>query len=449
MQKKLFIILFIFFIVAGMNASDSVKYMTLKEVKKTALEFNTNIKNAKLDVRIARKKIWETTAIGLPQISAKVEYQDIPNIPTTLIPAKMFDRNAEDGKFLEMKFGTQHNAGLSLIVNQLIFKGSYIVGLQASRIYLKLSEDILKKSELDIKELVTNTYNLIILAEESEKIIKESIKNMEKIFYETNELFKSGFIESTDVDQLKLTITELKNNLSSVIRQKKISYKLLKYQMGIPLDKNIRVSDSLNTIIESLNTKDLILKNFKVENYIEYMMLDTKEISKKLLLKNEKSEFLPTISAYFLQKSSAMRDEFNFFRSNDDKWFSSTVIGLNIEIPIFDSGLKIARVGQANLELIKARNEKKQAREGLEVEWERSKSSFIDEWNKLKNTKESVLLAEKVYNNNEIKFKAGLVSSLQLIQAHNQYLNAKSNYINNVVLLLNAKTKIEKYLDKL
>ncbi len=447
MLKKLLIILCLIGITFTLTSA-SIKGLSLKEAKEMALQYNTNVKNAKLDVRIAKKKIWETTAIGLPQISAKVEYQDIPNIPTTLLPAKIFDPNAVEGEFLEMKFGTQHNANLSLMVNQLIFKGGYIVGLQASKIYLKLSEDLLKKSEQDIKEAITNTYYLILLAEETEKILTKSIENITKTLFETNELYKSGFLEETDVDQIKLSIADLNNNLSSIQRQKKISYRLLNFQMGIELNTEIVLSENLEKFKNKINSKK-IFKEFKVENYIDYIMLDTEETSKRLLLKNEKSEFLPTISAYFLQKSSAMRDEFSFFKKTNDKWFSSTVIGLNIEIPIFDSGLKLARVGQASIELKKAKNAKINAKKGLKVEWEKAKSAFIDEINKLKNTEASVLLAKKVFERIRTKHSKGTVSSMDLIQAHNQYLNAESNYLQNMISALNAKTKIEKYLNKL
>ena len=428
--------------------SVTVRKISLKEVKDMALQNNKDVRNAMLDVRIAKKKIWETTAIGLPQISAVVDYQDIPNIATTLLPAQIFDPDAKEGEFLEMKFGTQHNANLTLTLNQLIFKGGYIVGLQASKIFLKLSEDKLKKSKLDIKESVTNTYYLILLAEETEKIITKSIKNIKKTLYETNELFKSGFLEETDVDQIKLSLTDLSNSLSSIQRQKRISYRLLKFQIGMDLDTDITLSEELNLILNSVN-KNLITEKFNVKNYIDIVMLETLEKSKKLLLKNEKSEFLPTISAFVQQRYSAMRDEFNFFKKNDEKWFSSTMIGININIPIFDSGMKLAKVGQAKLELKKAQNDKYNAQRGLKLEWEKSRAAFIDELNKLKNSNESVLLAKRVFERNKIKYKNGIVSSMDLIQAHNQYLSSQSNYIQNVISVLNAKTKIDKYLNRL
>lgn len=448
MIKKLFIIVCLFSFAFTLTSA-SVRKISLKEAKDMALQYNTNVKNAKLDVRIAKKKIWETTAIGLPQISAKIEYQDIPNIPTTLIPSKIFDPNAAEGEFSELKFGTQHNANLSFTVDQMIFNGSYIVGLQASKIYLKLSQDLLKKSEEDIKEVVTNTYYLILLAEETEKILDQSIVNIEKTLFETSELYKSGFLEETDVDQIKLSITDLKNSLSSIKRQKNISYRLFKFQIGIDLDEKIMLSENLNLILKNVNYKKLLSKEFNVANYIDFIMLNTEEVSKKLLLKNEKAAFLPKVSAFFLQKSSAMRDEFNFFKKTNDKWFSSTIIGLNIDIPIFDSGMKLARIGQAKLELRKVQNSKKYAKKGLKVEWERSRSAFIDELNKLKNTKESVSLAQRIFDKNKQKYKQGTVSSMDLIQAHNQYLKSQSNYIQNIISMLNAKTKIDKYLNKL
>ncbi len=448
MVKKLLTIIGLLVLVASM-ATASVKRLSLKDVKEMAVKHNATVLNAKLDVRIAKKKIWETTAIGLPQINGLLEYQNFPSIPTTLIPAEFFDPDASAGEFAEVKFGTKHNANFSVTVNQLIFKGSYIVGLQASRIYLQLSKDRLKKSEKDIMEAVTNTYYLILLAEESEKILLKSIKNIKQTLYETTEMFKSGFLESTDVDQIKLSISDLKNNLSSIRRQKEVTYRLLKFQIGMDLDAEIIVSEKLKLLLDGLNRGKLLSGKFDVQNYIDYMMLDTVEKSQKLLLRNEKSMFLPSITAYFRQSYSAMRDDFNFFRKNDDKWFSSTVIGLNLEIPIFDSGTKLARIAQARMELKKARNDKLNAQKGLRVEYEKAKAALVDEMNKLNNTEEAVKLAKRVFENNQLKYKKGTVSSLDLIQTHNQYLNSKSNYIQNIVALFNAKTQIDKYLNRL
>jgi outer membrane protein TolC len=433
----------------GADEAKDMHGLSLKEVQDYAVEHSTSTTNARLDVAMARKKIWETTATGLPQIYASVSYQDMLQIPTTLIPAEFIDPDAEEGTFIGVKFGTQHNAALNITVNQLIFSGSYIVALQASKIYLRLSQENLAKSEIDVKEMVTSTYYLILLAEDSKKTLEASLKNLKKTLYETQEMYKAGFLEDTDVDQIQLSVTDLENAVKSMDRQIQITYRLLKFQMGFNLQKEIHLSDDLDTILNQSHAGILLKESFNLENHIDYRMLDALEKSQVLLLKREKSEYLPSITAFATHQQSAMRNTFNFLKKTDDKWFPSTIVGINIAIPIFSSGMRAAKVAQAKMELKKVRNSKKQVAEGLQLELMQARSELKNAVEKKESTQKNVHLAKKIYEKNRVKYGKGMSSSLELTQTHNQYLTAESNYIKAVVELLNAKTRLDKVLSRL
>lgn len=425
---------------------DSQRF-SLKDVQEYAVKHSTATQNARLDVAMAKKKIWETTATGLPQISADVSYMNNLQIPTTLIPAQFIDPDEEEGTFIGMKFGTQHNATLAVTVNQLVFNGSYIVGLQASKIYLRLTEDQLTRSEIDVKESVTSTYYLILLAEENRRILETNLENVKKILFETEELYKAGFVEDTDADQLQLSVTNLENALRSMERQIVISYNLLKYQMGVDLQKKIRLAQTLDDILVEINSEELLNTPFKLFDHINYQVVETQEKSLKLLLKNEKAAYLPTISAFLSHSQMAMRNSFNFF--GKEKWYPSTTVGLNIKIPIFSSGMRGARVAQAKLDLQKTRNLKKQMADGLRLEMLQARSVFSDALEKTRNTKANVRLAKKIYDKTLVKYSQGTASSLELTQTHNQHLTAESGYTSAVVELLNAKTRLDKALNRL
>jgi outer membrane protein len=431
----------------GPGEAEDIQELSLKEVQEYAVKHSTATQNARLDVAMAKKKIWETTATGLPQISASVSYMNNLQIPTTLIPAEFLDPDAEPGTFIGVKFGTQHNATLSVTLNQLIFSGSYIVGLQASKIYLRLSHEQLSKSEIDVKEAVTNTYYLILLAEDNKRTLESSLQNMKKTLAETKELYKAGFLADTDVDQIQLSVTEIENAVGSITRQVEITYRLLKYQMGFELEKEIRLSQTLEEILKEINSEELLTTEFKLFGHIDYQMVDTREKALTLLLRREKTEYLPTISAFLSHSRMAMRDSFNFF--SKEKWFPSTAVGLNINIPIFSSGMRGARVAQAKMDLQKAINLKQQVEDGLKLELMQARSAFTDGLEKTQSTKENVILAKKIYDKTLIKYNSGTASSLELIQIHNQYLTAESNYTRSVVDLLNAKTRLDKALNRL
>jgi outer membrane protein TolC len=431
----------------GPREPGDIQELSLKEVQEYAVKHSTATQNARLDVAMAKKKIWETTATGLPQVSAKVSYMNNLQIPTTLIPAEFLDPDAEPGTFIGVKFGTQHNATMSVTMDQLIFNGSYIVGLQASKIYLRLSREQLIKSEIDVKESVTNTYYLILLAEDNKKTLETSLGNLKKTLGETKELHKAGFVADTDVDQIQLSVTDMENAVRSMARQVEITYRLLKYQMGFELQKEIRLSQILEDILEEINSEELLTTGFKLFNHIDYQVVDTREKSLKLLLRREKTDYLPNISAFVTYSQMAMRDSFNFF--SKEKWFPSTAVGLNINIPIFSSGMRGARVAQAKMDLQRAVNLKQQVEDGLRLELLQARSVFTDGLEKTQSTKENVKLAKKIYDKTLIKYSSGIASSLELTQTHNQYLRAESNYTRAVVEFLNAKTRLDKALNRL
>jgi outer membrane protein len=430
------------------DEKSDARLFSLNEVREYAVKHNTAVGNARLDVAMAKKKIWETTATGLPQVNATISYQDMIKIPTTLLPAQFIDPDAEEGTFIGVKFGTQHNATLNVTVSQLIFSGSYIVALQASKIYLRLSQENLAKSEIEVKANVTNTYYLILLAEDSLNTLRISLGNIKKTFAETQEMLKAGFVEDTDVDQLQLTVTDLGNSVKSMERQVRIAYRLLKFQMGFDLDKEIRLADTLDSILGGLDAEKLLKESFHLENHIDYRMLDAQEKSYRLLLKREKTEYLPTITAFATHQQSAMRDSFNFFKKTDDKWFPSTIIGINIAIPIFTSGMRPAKVAQAKMDLEKVTNSKKEVSRALELELTQARSEFADAVEKADNTRKNVELAKKIYEKTQIKYKEGLSSSLELTQVHNQYLTAESNNTKAVVDMLNTRTRMDKILSR-
>ena len=432
---------------AGFSAEKTS--FSLKEVQEFAVKHSTATKNARWDVAIAKKKIWETTAIGLPQVNASLSYQNMLKLPTTLIPAQIFDSDAEPGEFLELQFGTQHNATFDVTATQLIFQGSYIVALQASRVFLQLSKNNLAKSEIEIKAAVTNTYYLILLAQYTRDILDSSLKNLNKNFFEIREMHKAGFLEDTDVDQLQLSITDLQNAIKSIQRQVYITYRLLKFQMGLNLDEEIRLSDSLDSILNRIDAQILLDLPFDYHKHIDFRMVDTAEKSQALMLKKEKSDFLPSISAFMTHSQNAMRNEFNFFKKTEEKWFPSTIIGLSINIPIFSSGMRSARVSQAKLELKKIKQSKKQLISGLQLDLQRARSDFTNAREKSANTEKNVELAKRIYDKTLIKYREGISSSLELTQTHNQYLTTQTNHVKAVIELLTAKTKLDKALSRL
>ena len=451
-MKKITLVLAIF-LVSGIiplfgEEPGEVLRLSLKQAQDHAVQFSTETRNSRLDVAMARKKIWETTASGLPQLGAAISYRDNLKIPTTLIPARFLDPDAGEGEFIGLKFGTQHNATLDVTASQLVFNGSYIVALQASKVYLRLAENQQEKKEIDVRETVANTYHLVLLAEKNREILRSSLENLRRTWQETDAMHRAGFLEATAADQLQLAVSDLENTLATTERQVETAYRLLKLQMGVEPDRPVVLSDTLASILAAMDSGLPAPESFELARHIDFRVMETQERSMAMLLKREKAEYLPTVTAFFSLSRSAMRDRFNFFAKGGD-WYPATILGLNLSLPVFTSGSRPARVAQARLELEKTQNLKKQVADGLKLALAQARSDFAAALEREKNTGKMAALAQRIFADTRSKFSQGLSSSMELTQAHNQYLNAESGHAQAEVQLLDARLRLDKALNRL
>jgi outer membrane protein len=433
-------------LLAGLNNTETDEAMNvdLKTALEYAIQHNYDVLNSQLDIQAAQKQLREVAAGGLPQINGSVDFNDFLDIPTQLIPGEIF--GGEPGSTIKVKFGRQYIATWSLSGSQLIFSGSFLVGLQASKIYLKLMEQNLKRSQLEVAELVTQTYYLVLVAEENLRILEESQKNLEKTHYEIQEFFKEGFVEETDVKQIQISVTQLKNTVNTVRQQIGVTYKLLKFQMGIELEKKITLTENLDKIVDKVDIPSLLKQEFVLEENINYRLFSSQITLSKLNLRNEKMKFLPTISGFATYQQTAQRNRFDLFDRGKD-WFPTTVVGLSIKIPIFTSGSRVYRMQQAQIAIKQAQINQKKIEQGLRLEYEQAKTGLTSSFENYKNAKENVNLAKEVYEVTLEKYREGLSSSTDLVQIHNQYLTAQSGYITAKSELLNAKNKMDKLLE--
>jgi outer membrane protein TolC len=398
------------------------------------------VKKSQLDYELALKKMKETVASGLPQINSTVSYMDNLNIATVLIP------NFFEGKFDEMipvQFGTQHNATVGFQIQQLVFSGSYFVGLQTSKIFKTLAEQGLEQTQLNTKETVTSTYYIILVSEESERILQSSLANLEKTHFEIKEMLKEGFVEETDADLVQIGVTKLKNSIQNIRRQTEVAHKLLKFQMGLDLEEKIALTESLEDILKRVDVLSTVETEFDLNKNIDYQLLTSQEKLMEMALKNEKVKYLPTVSAFYSYQQNAMRNSFNFF-SSEERWYNTQIFGVNIMIPLFTSGVQKAKVQQARLTLDQAKNSRQQAAQGLILQASQAKINLTAAYENYLSVKETMGLSQKVYNVTLVKYKEGVSSSMDLTQAHDEYLMSQSEYIKAISDLLNAKNTFDK-----
>ena len=330
--KKLFF--FIIFIGIFANAQNFPNSLTLDEAIEYGINNNFSVKNANREIEKAQKDRWSTIAIGLPQIYAEVNYQNFLEMPVSLVPAEFF--GGQSGEFAEISFGTKQKVVGSVRMDQLIFDGSYIVGLEASKIFLKISENIYEKTTLETKKIIVNNYAAALLAGENVKLLNKNKKNLEENVSEIHQLFKNGFVEEESVEQIQLTLANINTQLKYAVNLSKIIHEMLKFNLGIPVEKKVVLSSQISEIIDESNLIFENQNNFNISNNIDIKIAENNFLSESLLYKYEKSKFLPSLKAFINGSYTGNNEKFDFAKNNQ-KWFGSSLFGLSLDIPLFSS----------------------------------------------------------------------------------------------------------------
>ena len=407
--------------------------LSLSDALKIAQENNLNIKNSQLDLKMAQKKIWETTAIGLPHVDGTAKYTFNPKVPT--LPATTFDPNAKPGDMLEL--GVKQNIVYDLTASQLIFNGAYLIGLKASRAYYNFSEESLEKAMLDINETVTNTYFMSLVGEESRKILVVNLQNVDSTLAEIKEMYKQGFVEQTDVDQLELTANTITNAIFQIDNNLDMAGKLLKIQLGLADSLNIKLTDQLGMEeAQVARLSALASEPFILENSVDYKLLTTSELLAKYDYKREMSNSLPVISAYYNHQEKWKTPAFDFAPKD--------VMGINLSLPIFSSGQRSALVAQKRMAFEKATNNKLYTGNTLIMQSSQLQNDLRSKLDKFQIQKKSKELSDIIYQRTLEKYKQGISSSQELMTIQNQYLNNLTNYYHGIYDVVGAKTKLEK-----
>lgn len=444
MKQTIIITLLLF--VGFANAQEKEKYaFTLDQAIEHALQNNYKAINASRDIESAKQKKWETTASGLPQINGTVNYQNNFVLQKSVVPAEFFGGNP--GEFQEVEFGTKHNMTANGSLSQLIFDGSYIVALQASKTYLQYYQNNKIKTDNEIREMVTNYYGNVLLAKESVAILEKNKSTLEKNLFDTQETYKNGLIEEESVEQLQITLASINSSLSNTNRLVDISTKMLKIALGLDIDDSLELTDQLDDL--TIKKVDLSFGNetFEVKNNIDYQIAENFKEQRRLEYKLQKAAYLPTLSASANFGYNSFSNEFTFF-NQDQKWFNFSYLGVNLNVPIFSSFGKRAKNQQAQIAYEQAQTQLTEAEQMLKLQYETAKSDYEYSIEQYATSKSNLKLAERIENKQQIKFKEGLSTSFEFSEAQRQLYAAQQSYLQSMIDVINKKTTLDKITNK-
>ena len=442
-MKIKFLIIFSLFLAntTGQNLPES---LSLSEAIEFGLSNNRSIINADREILKAKKERWKTISIGLPQISSEINYQNFLEMPVSLVPAEFF--GGQMGTFSELIFGTEQNMIGSVKMEQLLFDGSYLVGLEASRIYLKISENLFEKTNLEVKKLITTTYTNVLIAQFNISFLEKNKKNLEVNLKEIHELFKNGFEEEESVEQMQLSLSQVNSNLKYAKNLMKITEEMVKFIIGYPTEKPLLLRSNLEDIFNEEFYFKTIPEITNISNNIDIKIADNNVKSEALQFKYEKSKSLPKLSGFINQTYTGNSNEFTF-ADRDQKWYGSSLVGLNLKIPLFSSLGRSAISQKAKISLDQAKTELTETQERIRIEVNAAYNDYDLAIDNYFTEKENLRLAERIEKKNQIKFFEGIVQSFELRMSQMQLYNAQNNFVAAIHSVINKKTQLETLLN--
>jgi len=432
-------------------ASGQTLKLSLDQAKQLAVDSSYATRDARYNIEKKRQEVREVLSIGLPQINGSAELQNFFVVPKQQIPTDGFPvgpdgGNGETPEFITAQFGTDYTMSAGITASQLIFDGTYFIGLKASKVVVQLTEDQKEKTIQEIKLSVAEAYHSVLLAEANLQILLENLDNVNTTLEETEALYENGLTEEQDVDQLLLNRNQIQVNLDNTEAILEISKRSLNFVMGIPIETEVELTDRIEDLVKLSNNESYLNRDPKLETHPDLMLAKTNREIANLQLKGDKAAYYPQLSAFYNYSQNAQRTEFNFFDSSQP-WFPTSLLGFTLNVPIWSSFRRESKVQQSEIGLLQSDLILEQTRENLKLNVQVQRNNYQNALKVWDNQKSSVELAQRILDKTTIKYSEGVASSFELNVSQSQLLNEQTKYVRAAYDLLTAKQELDRALN--
>ena len=430
------------FFTSAVNAQ-KVNQLSVQQAIEYAKKNSVQVKNALLDVLIQKQTNRDITSIALPQINGSGSVNDYLDIPTTLLPGQIVGLPA--GTFTPVKFGTKWNASAGVSLSQIIFDGQVFIALKARNGTISLQQRIAELTEENVKANVTKIYYQLVAGKIQVQILDANINRFEKLKHDITVMYDNGFTEKVDIDKLTVQIANLQTEKLKADNMIENGYTGLKLLMGMPIKDSIVLSDTLSDA--QIREGVLEASQFKYSDRKEFQIMEVTNKLNGLNVRRYKLNQIPTFLLVGNYNKQAQRTSFDFFGKGD--WFTTSYVGIQMHVPIFNGFALKARIQKARLELQKTQNQTEALKISIDREIETAKNDFISAIATMDFQKKNMALAEQVYNQTKKKYEIGTGDAIAINAAQVDLKTAQTNYIIALYEAIIAKVDFLKASGKL
>lgn len=467
---KKYLSIYLFFvsmaISAGLQAQQPGVSMSLQDCLQYAANNQVKIKNAILDQLSSDARNKEVTGMALPQLTGKGSLNHAPLVAAFVLPnfiktivagdpasgqSGLVDNSALNQQVvnsmpntMQMAFQPKWTTTGTVEASQLVFDPSVMVALQARKALEELAARNVAITVQDIKVSVTKSYYNVLVAEKQKALIDQNIVRMRQMEFETKEIHKNGFAEKIDVDRIQVVLNNLETQQVRIDQMIRLAYLSLKFQMGMPLRHQLVLADSLS---DQQIDNDILNAQFDISDRQEFRIMETQNRLYAYDAKRYRLGWLPTFSLFGNFGYTLYNFDRFFYRGDD--WQRSAMIGANLSIPLFDGFQRRQKLKQADFALMKGLNDMENLKMALEFENENARISLNNNLLALGNQRRNMQLAEEIYHTARIKYKEGVGSSLEVMDAESSLKEAQTNYFTALYEVIAARVDLQKSLGQI
>ncbi|PCH67209.1 MAG: transporter [Bacteroidetes bacterium] len=423
----------------SLSAKGQENSMSLDQCIQYAMKNSIPVKNADLDYQSSKYKVKETTAIGFPQINGKVDFIYNLNIQKQFMPANIFDPSAPEDLVIPISFGLDYANNASITATQLIFDGSYIIGLKAAKTFTEFYRNIHSKSKTDVAVNVSKAYYFVLITKDRLSQLIKNEKMLQQLFNDTKVLQNNGFVESIDLKRIEINVNNLNAEIQKLRSFELIALNMLKFQMGMPIKESLELSDKLVAALAGIskNEDDPVYSDRP-----EFKILNTQIQLNELNLQNEKIRILPSLGAFYTMGANYAANSFSDAMSFSD-YQDYSMLGFSLNVPIFSSGQRKFRISQAKISVEKSQNDLSMLKSNIDLESIQSRNKLNNSLDILAVRKENMQLAEEVYNNTKLKYEQGVGSNFEVLSAQTDLKTAQTDYYAALYDVIIAKIDLD------
>lgn len=414
--------------------------LSLRQALDMAAKQSYAVQASTLEAEKAEAKIKEITGMGLPQISGTGSMQNYLKVPKMVVPDFF---GGDDVMVIEFALPWTITGAVQL--QQLIFDGSYLVGLKAARELRTKSTKDLEQAALNARVQAAKAYLGVLAAEEGIRLIGESLPVLEKASNDAQAMVLQGMIESTDSDRLTVQLEEVRNQQRNLEQQARVARAYLNLVLGLPTGTPTTLTDALQPLLDDPAEAGLAEAAFDVNQHVDQQVAQSMLRLGELDVRNKKAAYLPSLGGFFNYQQAYNYMEFDI--GNGSWWFPGSLWGLQLNVPIFSSGMRHQQVRQAKLSLEQANVNAKATEQRLLAEKEQQQAILRAAQDSYDTGRRNLALSRSIFDRTSIKFTEGMASSFELTQEHGNYLTMQQTYIQRIVDLLQARADMRKALD--